>query len=107
MSVVPEGESFTSCALPPALKVKGMCFCMMGNILDVGAGGTFQGGDVGAVGTVVQKDVWAFDTVDPKDVVAAGSVRKCWFCSEKGSISAVSHQSSVISPGLKVGDPVL
>jgi len=79
--------------------------------------GTVQGGDVGAVGTVVQRDVGAFGTVDQKnvgafgtvdqkDVVAAGTVCKCWFCPGKGSISAVSHQSSVISPGLKVSDPV-
>jgi len=40
----------------------------------------------------------AFGTVDQKDVVAAGTVRK--------SVSAVSHQSSVISPGLKVSDPM-
>jgi len=67
--------------------------------LDVGAEGTVQGFDVGAAGTVVQKDVGAFGTVVQKDVVAAGTVRK--------SVSAVSHQASVISPGLKVSDPVL
>jgi len=76
-----------------------MCLCTLGNILDVGAEGTVQGGDVGAFGTVVQKDVGAFGTVDQKYVVAAGTVRK--------SVSAVSHQSSVISPGLKVSDPML
>jgi len=68
----------------------------VGNILDVGAEGTVQGGDVRAAGTV-----------EHKDVVAAGTVRKCWFCPEKGSISAVSHHSSVISPDLKVSDPML
>jgi len=108
--VLPERESFTSCALPPSLEVTGMCLCSLGNILDVGAEGTVQDGDVGAVGTVVQKDVgafgtvvqrdtMAFGTVDQMDVVAAGTVRK--------SVSAVSHQSTVTSPGLKVCDPVL
>jgi len=87
-----------------------MCLCSLGNILDVGAKGTVQGGDVGAVGTVFQKDVRAFGTVvqkdsgtfgavNQKDVVAAGTVRK--------SVSAVSHQSSVISPGPRVSDPML
>jgi len=110
LSVLPESEVFTFCALPPSLEVTGMCRCSLGNILDVGAEGTVQGGDVGAfgtvvqedvraVGTVVQKDVVAFGTVDKKDVVAAGTVRK--------SVSAVSHQSSFISPGLKVSDPML
>jgi len=108
--VLPESESVTSCALTPSLEVTGMCLCSLGNILDVGADGTVQGGDVGAVGTVVQKDVgafgtvvqrdvMAFGTVDQKDSVAAGTVRK--------SVSAVSHQSSVISPVLKVSDPML
>jgi len=60
-----------------------------------------------AVGTVVQKDVGAFGTVDQKDVLAAGTVRKCWFCPGKESVSAVSQQSSVISPGPKVSDAVL
>jgi len=96
--VLAESESFTSCALPPSLKVTGMCVCTLGNILGVGVEGTVQGGDVGAFGTVVQNDVGAFGTVDHKDVVAAGTVRK--------SVSAVSHQSSVISPGLKVSDPM-
>jgi len=54
---------------------------------------------VGAFGTVVPKDVGAFGSVEQKDVVAAGTVQK--------SVSAVSHQSSVISPGLKVSDPML
>jgi len=59
------------------------------------------------VATVVQKDVGAFGTVEQKDVVAAGTVRKSWFCPGKESTSAVSHQSSVISPGLNVIDPML
>jgi len=49
----------------------------------------------------------AFGTVDQKDVVAAGTVRKCWFCRGEESVSAVSQQSSVISPELKVSDPML
>jgi len=49
----------------------------------------------------------AFGTVEQKDVVAAGTVRKSWFCTGKYSISAFSHQSSVISPVLKGSDPVL
>jgi len=61
---------------------------MLGNILVVGAEGTVQGGDVGA-----------FGTVDQKDVVAAGTARK--------SVFAVSYQSSVFRPGLKVIDPML
>jgi len=73
--------------------------CSLGNILDVGAEGTVQGGDVGAFGTVAQGGVMAFGTVDQKDVVAAGTIRK--------SVSAVGHQSLVISPGLKVSDPML
>jgi len=76
-----------------------MCLCSLRNIQDVGADGTVQGGDVGAFGTVVQKDVRAFGTVDQKDVVAAGTARK--------SVSAVSYQSSVFRPGLKVIDPML
>jgi len=95
-----------------------MCLCTLGNILDVGAEGTVQGGDVWAVGTVVQKDVVAFGTVDQKDVVAFGTadqkdavpactIRKCWFCPGKESVSAVSYPSSVISPGIKGSDPVL
>jgi len=95
-----------------------MCLCSLGNILDLGVEGTGQGGDVGAVETVVQndvgafctvdqKDVVAFGTVDQNDVVAAGTVRKCWFGTGKESVAAVSHQSSVISPGLKVSDPML
>jgi len=40
-------------------------------------------------------------------VVAVGTVWNCWFCPRKDSISAVSHQSSVINPGLEVSDPVL
>jgi len=98
-SVLPESESFTSCALPPSLEVTGMCRSSLGNILDVGTDGCVRGGDVGAVGTVVQKDVGAFDTVEQKDVVAAGTVRK--------SVSSVSYQSSVISPGLQLSDPML
>jgi len=54
---------------------------------------------VGAFVPVVQRDVMAFGTVNQKDVVAAGTVRK--------SVSGVSHQSSVISPGPKVSDPTL
>jgi len=72
-----------------------MSFCILRNILDVGA-----------EDTVVQKDVGAFGTVEHKDVVAAGTVRHFCFSPGKGSISAVSHQSSVISPRLKVSDPV-
>jgi len=53
------------------------------------------------------KDVGAFGTAEQKDVVATDTFRKCWFCPGKESISAASHQSSVISPGLKVSDPVL
>jgi len=105
--VMPEGESFTSCALPPSLGVTGMCLCTLGNILDVRAEGNVQDGDVGAVGTVVQKDVGAFGTVDQKEVVAAGTVQKCGFFPGKGSISAVRHQCLVPSPGLKFSDPVL
>jgi len=75
----------------------------MGNILHVGAESTVQGGDMGAVGTVVQNVVWAFDTVEQKDVVAAGCVKNCWSCAGKESFT----QSSVISAGLKVSDPVL
>jgi len=99
LTVLPDCESFTSCALPPSLELTGMYLCSLRNILDVGAEGTVQGGDVGAFGTVVQKDVGAFATVDQKDVVAEGTVRK--------SVSAVSYQSSVFSPGLKVSDPML
>jgi len=84
-----------------------MCLCMLRNIVDVGAEGPVQGADVGAVGTVVQKDVGAFGTVEQNDVLAAGTVRKCCICPGKESTSAVSHQSSVISPRLKVSDPVL
>jgi len=82
-----------------------MCFCMLGDILDVGA--DVQGGDLGAVGNVVQKDMGGFGTVEQKDVVAAGTVRKWWFFPGKESTSAVSHQSLVISPGLKLIDPML
>jgi len=67
LSVRPESESFTSCALPPSLEATGMCLCF---------------------GTVVQKVV-----------LAKGTVRK--------SVSAVSHQSSVISRGPRVSDPML
>jgi len=73
----------------------------------VGAQGTVQGADVGSGGNVVQKDVLDFSTVEQKDVVAAGTVRKCWFCPGKESTSTVSHQSSVISPVLKVSGPML
>jgi len=118
LSVLPESDTFTSCTLPAPLDVKGRCLCTLGNILDVGAEGSVQGGDMGAVDTVVQKDVGAFGnvdqndvvafgTVDQKDVVAAGTDRKCWFCPGKESVSAGSQQSSVISPGLKVSDPML
>jgi len=79
----------------------------VGNILEVGADGTVPGGDVGAVGIVEQKDVGAFDTVEQKDVVAAGTVWNSWFCPNKFSFSAVSHQSSDIIPGLEVIDPML
>ena len=65
----------------------------------MGAVGTVVQKDVGPFGTVVHRDVMAFGTVDQKDSVAAGTVRK--------SVSAVSHQSSVISPVLKVSDPML
>jgi len=41
-----ESESFTSCALPPSEEVTGLCLCMLGKVLDVGAEGTVQGGDV-------------------------------------------------------------
>jgi len=98
-SVVPESESFNSCALPPSLEVTGMCLSSLGNILDVGFDGTVQGGHVVAVCTVVQKDVGDFGTVEQKEVVAAGTVRKC--------VSSVSYQSSIISPGLQVSDPML
>jgi len=46
----------------------------------------------GTLGTVVQKDVEAFGIFEQKDVVAAGTIRKCWFCPGKATISAVSHQ---------------
>jgi len=62
-----------------------MCFCSLGNILDVEV----------------------FGTVDQKDVVAAGTVRKSGSCPGKESVSAVSHPSSVISPGPRVSDPML
>jgi len=80
---------------------------MLGNILYVGAECTVHDGDVRAVGTIVQKDVGAFCTVEQKEVVAAGTDRKCWFFPGNESTSAVSRQSSVISPGLKVIDPML
>jgi len=67
-----------------------MCLCMLGIILDVGAGG-----DVGAVGTVVQKGVGDFGTIEQKGVVASSTVRKCWFRPEKESTSAGGHQSPV------------
>jgi len=69
---------------------------MLGRILGVGAEGNAQGGDVGAL-----------RTVDQKDVVAAGTVRKSGLYPEKEPVSAVSHKSSVTSPGLKVSDPML
>jgi len=61
--------------------------------------GTVVQKDVRAFSTVVQRDVGAFGTVNQKDVVAAGTVQK--------SVSAFSHQSPVISSGLKVSDPML
>jgi len=75
-----------------------MCFCTLGNIFDVGAKDTVQGGDVRAVGTVVQKDVGAFGTVDKKEVVASGTVRKNWVLPREGfcfccQSSVVSYQS--------------
>jgi len=69
---------------------------MLGNILYVGAEGTVQGVNVGA-----------FLAAEQNDAVDAGTFRKCLFCSKKVSISAVIHQSSVISSGMKVSDPVL
>jgi len=74
ISVFPESESFTFCALPASSEVTGMCLCMLGNILDVGIEGTVQGGDVGSVCAVVQEDVGAFGAVERKDVVAVGVV---------------------------------
>jgi len=56
----------------------GMCFCILGIIMDVGAECTVHAGDVGAVGTVDQKNVLAVGTVDQKEVVAAGTVPNCW-----------------------------
>jgi len=105
LSVLPKRGSFTSCAIPPSLQVTGMCFCTLGNILDVGAEGTVQGGDVGAVGTVVQKRRGGLWHQDQNDVVAAGTVRKIWVWPTEGVCSCC--QSSVISPGLKVNDPML
>jgi len=106
LSVLPDSDSSTSCALPPSLEVKGMCLYSLGNILDVGAEDTVQAGDVGAVGTVVQKDVGAFGTVDQKEVVAvgtvdqknvvaAGTVRKIWVFPREGVFFCC--QSSVVS----------
>jgi len=98
--VLPESESFTSCALPPSLEVTGMCLCSLGNILDVGAEGTVRGGDVGAVGTVVQEDVRAFGTVVQKDVrpLAPSTKRTLWLQASSESLfllSVISHQLSV------------
>jgi len=73
-----------------------MCLCSLKIILDVEA-----------FGTVDQKDVVGFGTVDQKDVVAAGTVQKSVSCPWKESVSAVSHQSSVISPGRRINDPML
>jgi len=104
---VPEGERFTSCALPPSLELTEMCFFMLGNFVDVGAEIIIQGGNVGDVGTFDQKYVGPLLTVEKKEVMAAGTVRNFWFWPRIDSISAVSHHSSVISICIEVSDPVL
>jgi len=76
ISVVPESEMFPPCALPTSLEVTGMCFCMLGNILDAGAEGTVQGGDVGALAPSFRK-TWGH--------LAPSSRRMWWLQAPSGS----------------------
>jgi len=53
---------------------------------------------------VISKSTWSKSAIKR---VANLTVRKCWFSPGTDPFSAVIHQSLVISPGLKVSDPVL